>query len=168
MIKITTKSTHTPLNVHKNSSIVAILTQMARELVKKSPGMYIGNLKYWLLERNPDATKIEVELAFNQLIRQGYFLSYEETIYPPNTVDEQIKQITKYASKFKLSLTDYGILYEVHRQNGINSRQLVSRGWGEDEREVKMRISELFQKKIILKNQGNTIINRKLILEAIR
>jgi hypothetical protein len=141
---------------------------MARELVKKSPGMYIGNLKYWLLERNPDATKIEVELAFNQLIRQGYFLSYEETIYPPNTVDEQIKQITKYASKFKLSLTDYGILYEVHRQNGINSRQLVSRGWGEDEREVKIRISELFQKKIILKNQGNTIINRKLILEAIR
>ena len=141
---------------------------MARELVKKSPGMYIGNLKYWLLERNPDATKIEVELAFNQLIRQGYFLSYEETIYPPNTVDEQIKQMTKYASKFKLSLTDYGILYEVHCQNGLNSRELVSRGWGENEREVKIRISELFQEKIILKNQGNTIINWKLILEAIR
>ena len=172
MIKITTKSSFTPHTAQNKSSMVAILTQQARELVKKRQGMYIGNLTYWLLDRNPNATKIEVELAFNQLRKEEYFFSYEETIHPPNTVDEPIKQITKFVSKFKLSLTDYGILYELYYRKGFKqlsqfSREVVSKGWDEDERELKIRIAKLFLKKILIENKGIIMVNWELILETI-
>lgn len=171
---MTTKSPQKALSIEEQFPIVATLSQQAREMVRKRPGMYKGNLKYWLLEKNPDATKIHVELAFNQLLKQGFFFSYEDTVHPPNMVDETVKQITKFVSKHRPNFTDYGILYELNkRQYYIDyrrfAREVVSRGWSEDEWEVKSRIQELIKGDIITEDKHeNKIINWKHILEAIR
>ena len=171
---MTTKSPQTGLSIEEQFPIVATLSQQAREMVRKRPGIYRGNLKYWLLEKNPDATNNLVELALNQLLKQGFFFSYEDTVHPPNTVSESVKQITKFVSIHRPELQDYYILYELNRRTGFSdyrrfAREVASRGGFESEWQVRSRINELIKWDIITEDrQGYKIINWEHILEAIR
>jgi hypothetical protein len=172
---MTTKSPQTRRNIEEQFPIVATLSQRARELVRKRPGIYKGNLIYWLQKQNPDATRIHIELAFNQLLRQGFFFSYEDTFHPPNTVSEEVKLLTKFISKHRPQFTDYGILYELNRRGGFSignhrrfAREVISKGWSEDEFEVKGRIHDLIQRGIITEDRhGFKVVNWEYIMEAI-
>lgn len=152
--------------------IIATLTQQARELIRKRPGIYKGNLRYWLMEKNPEVTDDKIKLAFNQLKKESYFFSYEDTVHPPGTVDEQIQLLTKFIYWKRLSFTDYGILYELHTTKGFKrlsefSREVVSQGWGENEREVKLRLQELLLKHIIKEHNQSITINWDYIRRAV-
>lgn len=153
--------------------IIGKLTQQARELITKRPGIYKGNLMFWLMEKEPQATRWHIELAFLQLLKQGYFFSYEDSVYPPHTVSDEVKILTQFVSKEGLSFTDYGILYEIHQDGGFQglrrfSRYVVSRGWGEDEEEVRRRVQDLLLQKIILQEDQRLKINWPYLREAVR
>lgn len=166
---MTTKSSSVIYDNQKTFPIVTSITQLAHEMIKKRPGIYKGNLVYWLLEKIPKSTRIDVELAFLQLLKEGYFFSIDDSVYPPNKVDENVKTLTKFVSVKKLSFTDYGILYELYKtknpfkQLSEFSRKVISQGWSENEKEVKNKISELFLKNIITEKDGNIAVNWKLI-----
>ena len=149
--------------------IVSSITQRARELVKKHPGIYKGNLEYRLLVEIYKSTKIDIELAFIQLLREGYFFSIDDAVYPPNKVDDKTKILTRFVHRNSLSLTDYGILNELDKLKKIRrlselSRKVVSSAWSEDEREVKIRIQELFREDIITEDHGVPKVNWALIM----
>lgn len=168
---MTTKNTLNVYNTQKTFLIVSSITELAREMIEKRPGIYKGNLECWLLKNIPKSAKIDIELAFLQLLKEGYFFSYEDTIYPPNKVDVKVKILTKFVYNQKLSFLDYGILYELCT-NGFNrlsefSREIVSQGWDENEREVKIRIQELFWENIIIEDHGILKVNWELIQEAV-
>lgn len=170
--------TKTTLNNEVNQETFPIeqsIKQLAREMIKKHPGIYYGNLEFWIKDKLPKATKLDIKLAVVKLMfDEGYFISFEYTVHPPGKFDEKVRTLTKFISRENLSFTDYGILYELYRAKKPFNRlsdfslRVAGQGWSEDEREVKVRIQELVLKKIIIENHGSLQVNWKLIQEAVQ
>jgi hypothetical protein len=164
------KKASPPVN---NFPITLTITQYSKELIHKLPGICQGNLEYCIRNKIPNTTRIDIELAFIQLLKENYFFSYESSVYPPNKVDENVKTLTKFIYYQKLSFTDYGILYELYKSkqevNNLSkfSRKILSQGWSEDEREIKNRIGKFFLKGILIGNNKCININWEPILEGI-
>lgn len=170
---MTTKNAPSNFDTQKTFPIISSITQLAREIIRKRPGIYKGNLNYWILEKIPKSTKIDIELAFIQLLKEGYFFSLEDTVYPPNKVDKDIKTLTKFVHRKKLSFLDYGILYELHRNKkeikwlSDFSGRVLSKGWGEDEKEIKKRIQELVLQRYIISGDYGIQINWEMVREVL-
>lgn len=157
--------------VKETSKITARITQLARELIRKHPGIYKGNLEYWIYIRFPEAKKIEIELAFIQLRRERYSFTYTNTVYPPNKADPDLNILSRFICHQKLSDSDYGILYELHRKGPMVlsnlSRRVVSQCWSDDEKEIKIQIQELISAKYIFNHDGRLQVNWTLIKDGV-
>lgn len=165
-----------PLNnsdsTQKIFSVVPSIIQLSKNMIRKHPGIFKGNLIYWLMEKIPNSSRIDVELGLIQLLREGYFFSFEGSVYPPNKVNKNIKALTKFAGINNFTYTEYGILYELYRVGTFSrlsnfSRSVISSGWSENEHEVRIRIQELFRQHIIKRHDQSVIINWEYIWEVI-
>lgn len=161
------------VNTHKmvfslNPSIIPI----AKKLIYKNPGIYKGNLTYWIKEKIPKIVNTEIELAFLQLLKEGYLFTINNCIFPPNKVNQDEKVLIKFAHKYRLSDLDFAILFELNKigkSSKLNSlsRIIVSKNWHDNESEVKILIQNLFWKNIIIEENGSIVANWKLIMEVL-
>lgn len=170
---MTTTTTPNNVNTQETFPILETITKLIRKIVNKRPGIYYGNLEFWIRDKLPEANRINIKMALLQLIHEeSYFLSYEQSVYPPNKVDDNVRTLTRFVSMNKLSFTDYGILYELYKtKEGFKrlsdfSRKVVSQCWSEDEHETKIRIQLLLLKNILAEKDGSLQINWGLIREA--
>ena len=146
---------------------------IAKKLIFKMPGIYKGNLTYWIGEQIQEITEKYptnnlIELAYVQLLREGYFFSITNRVYPPNKADPDEQLLTRFKYKYALLYIDFAILYELNTMGkaasiSTLSRKVVSRGWYDDERELKIRIQHLFWKKLIKLQNESIQVNRNLI-----
>lgn len=170
-----TKTTPQNTEAQETFPIEQSITALAKDMIKKRPGIYYGNLEFWIKDKLPEATKMDIKLAVVGLMYdEGYFISYEYSVYPPNTVDEEVRLLTRFIAQNKLSFTDYGILYELYKtkkafkQLSEFTRKVVSQCWSEEEEEVKYRIKDLVLNHILEEQDRALIINWKLIRERVK
>lgn len=160
--------------IQNKPPIVGVTTQLAKELINKHPGIYEGNLRCRILYELPKATKLDMEYAILQLIKEGFFFSMEDDIYPPNRVNKDIKDLTNFVYYQNLSFTDYGILYELNKTKirikrlSELSRIVLSQGWSQDESEIKNNIQSLFQRKLIICSKDELQVNWRQIKGGIK
>jgi hypothetical protein len=156
-----------------NFNLKTPIETLAKKYINKNPGIYKGNLIYWIKEAIPKATENETQLAFNQLIKKGYFFNICNCVYPPEKVDEDEKTLMRFVYKYNLSFLDFAILYELNKigkssKIGDLSRAVVDKNWHDNEAGVKIQIQKLFWKNIIQFKNGSIGVNWKLILGGIR
>lgn len=154
-----------------------LIVEIAKKLIFQNPGIYKGNLSYWIKEKFYKSTGIAVtnsniELAYLQLLRDGYFFSLTDSVYSPNRVDQDEQSLTKFICRNGFSYTDFAILYELRKMGksktiSILSRRVVSQGWHDDESEVKVKIQLLFWENLIILKNGSIHVNWDWIIGAV-
>lgn len=156
--------------------VTPLIIEIAKKLIFQRPGIYKGNLNYWIKEKfrkstGTEVTNAQIELAYLQLLRDGYFFSLTDSVYSPNHVDHDEQLLTKFTYKNGLSYTDFAILYELRKMGTSKSiskltRRVVSQGWHDDESEVKVRIQQLFWENLITLQNGTIQVNWEFITDV--
>ncbi len=132
----------------------------AKQMINEKPGIYPGNLHYWLLR---EYKKVDMEKIMNLLALEGYE-EKKGLLYPPGTVEEEYKLLKRfYIKKETITEEDFKILVRAWELEGEDVERIISKALSYDfipERESKRRIVDLALKGyLIIDDKGRTRIN---------
>lgn len=139
------------------------------DMISRRPGVYKGNLLYWLKEEFPKANQQELDLILLELMDRGFYVDVGGCIYPPHSGKEEESDLRAFAVIAGLDEVDLGVLIELNNsKREIHSlrelsRIVVSRNWHNDEKEIKIRIQYLFLFKIIIREDNRLSVNWKIV-----
>lgn len=131
------------------------LTNRAKQLIQKHPGIYEGNLINRMQEEIKSIGSEEINHIFFQLTKEGYDFK-GSLIYPPHTLDSNYKMVKKFTILNKsLNDLDFEIflaIMELKERSNFQSivRRVISSNMKYSEQEIKYRLGILFKDNFII------------------
>lgn len=131
------------------------ITNRAKQLIQKHPGIYEGNLIHRLQEEIKSIGPEKLNHIFFQLTKEGYDFK-GSLIYPPNTLDSNYKKVKRFTILNKnLNDLDFEIFLAImslkERSNFKNIvRRVISSNIEYSEQEIRYRIGILFKDNFII------------------